>query len=92
MVLNADDIVPLLTAAYPHEVGEHDMEGMTIRSTLLGLNVGETGSVLEYRVMESSGYDALDDAAGIVGHADTIRAREKAGAPHGRLGRAADLV
>ena len=83
VVLNADDIVPLLTAAYPREVGEHDMEGMTIRSTLLGLNVGETGSVLEYRVMESSGYDALDDAAGIVAMQIRFEPARRLGRPTG---------
>ena len=66
VVLNSADIVPLLSAAYPREVMANDIEGVTYRSTVLRLFVEETGRVSEYEVWESSGHEALDDAAGMV--------------------------
>ena len=82
-VLNGDEIGRLLSAAFPYEVLAHDTEGLTFRSTLLGLFVAETGSVSEYRVMESSGYDVLDEAAGVVAMQMRFEPARRLGRPVG---------
>ena len=66
VLLNRDDMRDLLNAAFPREVMARNTEGVTYRSTRLWLFVEETGKVSEYKVGESSGHNALDDAAGVV--------------------------
>lgn len=66
VALDTNDIERWLSEAYPRDLQSRDMEGLTIRRTEIWMRVGETGEVLKYEVRESSGYEALDDAAGIV--------------------------
>ena len=83
VALEANDIERWLAAAFPREVMSGDPEGLTIRSTLLALFVEETGAVREYIVEESSGYDALDDAAGVVAMRMRFEPAKRLGRPTG---------
>ena len=83
VLLNRDDVRDLLSAAFPREVMAHDAEGPTYRSTRLWLFVTETGSVSEYEVGESSGHNALDDAAGVVAMQMQFEPAKRRGRPVG---------
>lgn len=66
VALETNDIARWLSEAHPGGLPARHMEGISIRSIEVWLRVGETGEVLKYEIRKSSGYEALDEAAGIV--------------------------
>jgi protein TonB len=59
MLTNADDVRDLLQEVYPATLKDEGVGGRVV----LWMQVDETGTVTESRIQESSGHEALDEAA-----------------------------
>lgn len=79
VALETNDIERWLAEAYPPELRARGSGG----STLIWLFVTEDGAALKYEVKESSGYEALDDAAGIVAMNMRFEPAKRLGRPTG---------
>lgn len=77
MLTNADEVRELLQELYPAALKDEGIGGRVI----LWMLVDETGAVAESRIQETSGHDALDEAAQEVAAAMRFTPAENKGEP-----------
>ena len=77
VLINADEVRDLLQEEYPANLKAEGVGGRVV----LWLRVDQVGAVAESRVQESSGYEALDEAAQLVALGMQFSPAENKGEP-----------